>query len=205
MEENRFYEDRSLKMGGVIYKVTNLINGKCYIGQTIRSFSRRKSSHLNSALRKSDKMIFHSAIRKYGVENFKWEILEECRTKDSLNRREREYIKELKTHVPLGYNLNNGGNSVEGLGQSTYQKEQTSKRMKENNPMKNKEVREKMSKTSKIVWANPELRKKHYLAITKPEVIEKQRVAKLGDKNPNFGKGAWGRGVKGWKKKTSED
>src|SRR4051812_11349941 len=56
-----------------IYKATNLINSKSYIGFT-RSLRDRKYQHENSA-RKGSGFAFHAAIRKYGSENFSWEIL----------------------------------------------------------------------------------------------------------------------------------
>lgn len=119
---------------GIIYKATNLINGKYYVGQTLYSLTRRRSIHINYALKRKDKMIFHSAIRKYGDDNFEWKVLERCKTKDFLNKREKYYIKKLNTSIPNGYNLNNGGSSVAGFGQPEHFKKITSERMKKNNP-----------------------------------------------------------------------
>jgi group I intron endonuclease len=61
----------------VIYKATNKINGKSYVGQTIRTLNERKQSHLNDSNNNST-CYFHNAIRKYGKASFKWEILDEC-------------------------------------------------------------------------------------------------------------------------------
>lgn len=62
---------------GIIYKITNLANGKLYIGSTMHKFSKRKSEHL-TALRKGYHFNSHlqSAWNKYGEENFIFEILE---------------------------------------------------------------------------------------------------------------------------------
>lgn len=60
-----------------IYKITNNINDKIYVGQTIRSLEKRKSRHLNDA-RYGSKNPIHRAIRKYGVENFVFETIEKC-------------------------------------------------------------------------------------------------------------------------------
>lgn len=90
----------------VIYKITNLINGKIYIGQTTRSVKERWKSHCN---RKDSKSAITSAILKYRKENFTLEIIEKVSIK-SIDRRERYWIKKLNTIAPNGYNLEFGGN-----------------------------------------------------------------------------------------------
>lgn len=69
-----------------IYKITNLINGKIYIGSTC-NFNNRKSKHKN---KKNDSMISR-AIFKYGWNNFKFDIIELCE-KDKLIEREQFYL-----------------------------------------------------------------------------------------------------------------
>lgn len=91
----------------IIYKATNKKNNKSYIGQTINSLDDRKYGHILSSKQNSD-LVFHQAIRKYGEDNFDWEILEECSSIEELNEREMFYIKELDTYGK-GYNMNEGG------------------------------------------------------------------------------------------------
>lgn len=93
----------------VIYLLTNLINGKQYVGQTIQQLRFRIYDH---KLKK--KFYIGQAIDKYGLENFKIEILEECSTKEQLDERERYWIAKLNTKAPNGYNLTNGGEGVCG-------------------------------------------------------------------------------------------
>lgn len=82
-----------------IYKITNLINGKNYIGQSIHIETR-----WNEHCRNSSKRLISQAIQKYGKENFSFEILEEC-SQEQLKERERFYIQKFNTIVPNGYNV----------------------------------------------------------------------------------------------------
>ncbi len=89
-------------MKGYIYKITNKVNGKSYIGQTRYTVEFRWKQHQF----KKDNCHFHNAIKKYGVDNFTVEILEECEFKD-LDSREMFYIAKYDT-------FNNGYNSTIG-------------------------------------------------------------------------------------------
>ena len=63
---------------GYIYKITNLINNKIYIGQTINSLKTRMDKHISKAYSKSDVTGIDGAIRKYGCENFVIDLIYEC-------------------------------------------------------------------------------------------------------------------------------
>lgn len=91
-----------------IYKIENLITHKVYIGQS-KHIEIRWQEHC----RPSSDSIISYAIRKYGKENFSFEILEEC-TIDDLNQKEEYYIQQYNSVVPNGYNVEekmNGGRS----------------------------------------------------------------------------------------------
>ena len=90
----------------VIYKTTNLLNGKIYIGKD----ERNDPKYLGSGY------ILKKAIDKYGKDNFVKVILEECDNRDVLQERERFWIKELNALNPnIGYNVAEGGS-----GGNTY-------------------------------------------------------------------------------------
>ena len=55
---------------GIIYKVTNKINGKIYIGQTIRTLKQRKECHIGESTRNRKNTVFYRAIRKHKKNNF---------------------------------------------------------------------------------------------------------------------------------------
>ena len=93
----------------IIYKATNIINNKVYIGQTIHQLSVRKSQHERSH-EYGYKTAFSNAIRKYGKENFKWEVIYEADSIEELNEKESYYIEYYKSLVTEnGYNLKGGG------------------------------------------------------------------------------------------------
>lgn len=69
-----------------IYKITNKINNKIYIGQSVDIIDRFRRYK-----RAKDDYIIHKAIRKYGLENFTFELMEKC-TREELDERERHYI-----------------------------------------------------------------------------------------------------------------
>lgn len=89
-----------------IYRITNKINGKGYIGQSV-DISRRISEHKN--LKRDETLSLKRAFRKYGVENFNFEVLEECAL-DQLDEREVFWINELKPE----YNRTIGGTGAKG-------------------------------------------------------------------------------------------
>lgn len=103
-----------------IYRYTNLINGKRYIGQSI-NIEKRYGAHLWFAENKSDSELpyFERAIKKYGIDNFRFEILEFC-TPDELNDLETYWIDYYQTccvsttYDGYGYNLTTGGGSSSG-------------------------------------------------------------------------------------------
>lgn len=92
----------------IVYLIRNIINGKGYVGQTVRSLERRWKQHLSDS-KKGSKLYIHSAIRKYGEENFEYCILEETNNLSDLNRLEIEQIIKQNTFGKNGYNLTRGG------------------------------------------------------------------------------------------------
>lgn len=96
-----------------IYKITNLINDKSYIGQSV-NIKKRFNAHKSAAFNPNNKNYnfpLYKAIRKYGIENFKFEVLEECE-KTELNDKEVQYISQYQTHSKKGYNQDDGGDQA---------------------------------------------------------------------------------------------
>lgn len=92
-----------------IYKITNLINNKIYIGQS-RNIAQRWKSHRNPYRHKEySSYPLYRAINKYGLDNFSFEIIEECLDSD-LNEREKYWIQHYHSNSSdFGYNQTSGG------------------------------------------------------------------------------------------------
>lgn len=98
----------------LIYKVTNQINQKSYVGKTELPFNIRKNNHLSDT-RRGCEFAFHRALRKYGEENFVWEIVEDViEDKTLLDNKERYYIALYESFGPKGYNMSEGGEGQTG-------------------------------------------------------------------------------------------
>lgn len=93
----------------LIYKITNIINNKIYVGKTTKTLEERYTLHLATKNRASEQHRYlYRSMNKHGVENFIIEILEEVSEHD-LDVRERYWIKELNSLNPKGYNMTEGG------------------------------------------------------------------------------------------------
>ena len=133
-----------IDMKGYIYKITNTQNNKIYVGQTIRTIAQRFRRHINDANNGLDTH-FARAIRKYGKDSFKVEIIDTAQTQDELNQKEQYWIRQYDS-VNKGYNETD---AISKCGGNTYQ----SKTEEEMNIIKNK-IRE-----TKLGAKNPMARK----------------------------------------------
>ena len=144
-----------------IYKCTNEINGKTYIGFTHKSLTKRIIEHKSSAKNGSDYLL-HKAIRKYGIDSFKWESLYESFDKEFiLFTMENYFIMENNSYFEtgFGYNMTFGG---QGGMLGKKHTEQTKDKLK-------------LARNKRIV--EPMLGKTH-----KESSKEKMSLAKLGKK-----------------------
>jgi group I intron endonuclease len=95
----------------LIYLITNKINGKRYVGQTIQTLRNRWHGHKQASLPGKSTVPLYNAIRKYGLENFEIKVLSRSHSMEELNHREAYCIKLLGTLSPNGYNLATGGSN----------------------------------------------------------------------------------------------
>lgn len=97
-----------------IYKITNLINNKVYIGKSVnieRRFAQHKSPYEWNRHKESP---LYQAFLKYGINNFTFEVIEECQESE-LNIKEQKYIKQFNSlSHENGYNIRSGGEGNDG-------------------------------------------------------------------------------------------
>jgi len=132
----------------IIYKTTNLVNGKIYVGKD----SINDPDYFGSGF------ILQRAIKKYGIHNFHKDVIEQCKTSQELDLREQHWIKELKSFDrTIGYNIAKGGTGGDTFtNQPDYKKaeiliKRKSTRFRWDTP----EYRKKLSDQSKKLWKNP--------------------------------------------------
>ena len=97
-----------------VYKITNKVNNKVYIGITSKGISARWKEHIYSA-EHGCPFKLHNAIRKYGKENFSIELIDFCNSWEELTEKEQYYISEYKSlQDEYGYNMTEGGDGTFG-------------------------------------------------------------------------------------------
>lgn len=126
-----------------IYKITNLINGKVYVGQSI-NIMKRWVDHIRILNNNKSKCtLLQRAWNKYGQDNFSFEIIELC-SEDMLDEIETKYI-EFYDSCNNGYNIESGGNKNKSLSEETKKKIRDAHRGK----CMSEETRKKMSEAKK--------------------------------------------------------
>ncbi len=100
----------------LIYLITNMVNGKRYVGQTCKTLNERWAGHVWNATNGGGCPLFGKAIAKYGAGAFKRSVLMTCTSRSKANSLERALIAQLKCIGPLGYNIRPGGSlSIGGM------------------------------------------------------------------------------------------
>ena len=129
-----------------IYIITNKINNKKYVGQTINP-KKRWSAHKYEGIHYNyTNIALYNAMKKYGVENFEFKVIESNIDINEINDRETFWIKKINTYKPNGYNLTFGGEGLQGFKMSKESKDKLSKIAKERY--------DKLSDKEKIAFIN---------------------------------------------------
>lgn len=104
---------------GVVYLITNRINGKKYVGVTMSTLEKRWEKHIKKS--RSGRFTKHSlqaAIAEFGQENFDRKIVETALNQDDLALKEISWVDKEETKYPKGYNLTRGGGGIDTKGEA---------------------------------------------------------------------------------------
>lgn len=172
-----------------IYKITNKINGKTYIGQ--HKYKKLDDNYMGSGIH------IKRAIKKYGIENFEKEILySRIQYKEAVDDMEKFAIAKERAKGKAEYNIANGGQSSAGFHHSEEYKRKLSETMKGNTINKGKryseETKRKISESKKGTKHSEDWCKKmseimkgrHFTEEWKKKISD----SKKGDRNPMYGK-----------------
>lgn len=160
------YPKRNVNCEGIIYKITNLINNKIYIGQTIRSLIDRINDYKNGL----GNDYLNNAFKKYGFDNFKFEIIETASSIDGLNEKEIELISKYKTtDKNIGYNIAYGGKNSIPSQETLDKMSKAHKGIKQTDMWINKRIHSKGTKEAKKYGKEKTEEEKKYLSINSPK------------------------------------
>jgi group I intron endonuclease len=110
-----------------IYTIKNLVNGKMYVGQTIQTNAKMRWYSHCDMFRKGKKSYLYDSMRKHGIENFLWEVVDQTDTIEKLNKLETEWANKLRAQgITLYNNRETGGNKLHSV--SSIEKMRQAKR-----------------------------------------------------------------------------
>jgi len=122
-----------------LYKITNILNNKCYVGFTTLSVEQRFKTHIKNSKYKRNSQKLYNAMRKYGVNNF---VVEQVYCGDDALQREDEFIKKYKAE----YNMTEGGNRPPSQKGNTWEmSEETKIKLRKPKPPRTPEHTEKIA------------------------------------------------------------
>jgi len=140
---------------GFIYKITNIITNKCYIGETIKPNPEdRWKNHISAIKNNRGCPALQDAVKKYGIDKFTFKVLIICFDEDRFVY-EREYIKKYNSVAPNGYNILEGGEGGGFKGckhtEETKEKLRTTSKKWHSDPVNIQTSKENALKQMKIV------------------------------------------------------
>ena len=140
-----------MKINSLIYKITNTVTNKIYIGQTSKTLEERWATHLIKHSNKKVNLLLYNSMRKHGVNNFKIELIEIVPT-NNVCEREIYYIKLYNSFYIFGkgYNMTLGGENANTITNHPNKKDILKKMSVAKLGAKNKMFNKKHSKETKI-------------------------------------------------------
>ena len=154
----------------MIYQITNVANGKVYVGQTTMDLARRWDCHVAAAKRGST--LLARAIRKHGREGFRVEPIVRIKNEADLDGAEQFWIEQHRCVAPRGYNLTVGGQKSGGKQPpDVCARKSASHRRRYQDPAQ----RERQSRNSLAHWQRPEVKAKHAASLSSAWTPERRK------------------------------
>jgi group I intron endonuclease len=167
---------------GKIYKIINGVNNKVYIGCTVTSLEKRYYEHLYRCFKTDYKSKLYNSIKKYGEENFKIELIEECEI-SNIYEIERKYIEQYDS-FKNGLNSTLGGEGCLGYIHSPEIRKKISKTIKEGNSHKGKTYETLYGENGETEKEKrSESVKKHWNSLTEEDRLKRSENIKKSIRN----------------------
>lgn len=164
----------------LIYCITNKVNGKKYVGQTIRDLKERWKQHKNRS--KHVDFLLYRAMRKYGTNNFEIEIIDTAKNQNELNEKEFFWIRQLDTMSPNGYNAIAGSNGIKIF--TTQYRQKLSAKLRErwlDSDYRNKMISLNSGNKHWTKFKNFSQESKNKMSVSrkkyKPTIVQKQKIS----------------------------
>jgi group I intron endonuclease len=167
----------------IVYKITNKINNKIYIGCTTQGLKDRKQEHYSRCFKVGYKSKLCDSMRKHGFDNFEFEIIKECETSEEMFSNEIYYIGFYNSKEK-GYNLTIGGEGCLGYKHTEETKKFLSNFLTENHPYRGKKYEEiyDIEKVEEQKKKRAESVKKHWESLNEQERVNRTKKQKeLGE------------------------
>lgn len=174
--------DENFKPYGRVYLVTNLVNGKRYVGQTVLPLSQRWKKHCGAY---SGCHALAAAIRKYGEHSFSIAEIAVAHSAAELNDLEAALVVEYRSMWPYGYNLKAGGGSIGKMSEATRERMKVATaaswqddeyRSRQLAKKQTASFKKSLSVASSARWANPEYRAATMARLQSPEYQARMRA-----------------------------
>lgn|SRR3990167_3047436 len=167
---------------GIVYLITNLVNGKVYVGQTTRSLRIRWGQH-KLAARKHPETYLHFAINKYGESMFSVSIVATAQSSEELDCLEKRWIlMRSANHRDYGYNMTAGGDGSSNVSEESKQKRIAKMRGRTLSPEHRKKLSDALRGRPQSMSHREALKRAWKPRNHTPEGRERQRLAVTGRK-----------------------
>ncbi len=154
----------------IIYKITNLINHKVYIGQTTRPIEERMYEYAAQSRKIRGNSAIHRSINRYKWKNFTYEILDIAETIDELNEKEKYYIKNFESYNrKYGYNILEGGRNSKPGPETRKKMSEAHKGIKQSPEWIENRIHKAGSMEAQNYGRNKTLEEKQYLSENSPK------------------------------------